>query len=82
MDSLEYSEQMRDSLVDFLSRLIKTPSLSGHEENVVALIRDEMEKLGFDLKPTQSAICAVMLYDARLSQDMAAKLLEEATKGL
>ena len=24
---------------------------------------------GFDIKPTQSAICAVMLYDAKLSQD-------------
>ena len=32
---------------------------------------------GFDIKPTQSAICAVMLYDAKLSQDMAAKLLDE-----
>jgi len=32
---------------------------------------------GFDIKPTQSAICAVMLYDAKLSQDMAAKLLKE-----
>lgn len=32
---------------------------------------------GFDIKPTQSAICAVMLYDAKLSQDMAASLLEE-----
>jgi glycine C-acetyltransferase len=37
----------------------------------------EMRKLGFDIKPTKSAICAVMLYDARLSQDFAAKLLEE-----
>ncbi|MDP2722252.1 MAG: glycine C-acetyltransferase [Bacteroidales bacterium] len=39
-----------------------------------------MEKMlaaGFDIKPTQSAICAVMLYDAKLSQEMAAKLLEE-----
>ncbi len=36
-----------------------------------------MKKLGFDIKPTKSAICAVMLYDARLSQDFAAKLLEE-----
>ncbi|MBR6813178.1 MAG: aminotransferase class I/II-fold pyridoxal phosphate-dependent enzyme, partial [Tidjanibacter sp.] len=27
--------------------------------------------------PTQSAICAVMLYDARLSQEFAAKLLDE-----
>ena len=32
---------------------------------------------GFDVKPTQSAICAVMLYDAKLSQEMAARLLEE-----
>ncbi len=32
---------------------------------------------GFDIKPTESAICAVMLYDAKLSQDMAANLLEE-----
>jgi glycine C-acetyltransferase len=36
-----------------------------------------MKKLGFDLKPTRSAICAVMLYDAKLSQQFAAKLLEE-----
>jgi len=39
-----------------------------------------MEKMlaaGFDIKPTRSAICAVMLYDAKLSQDMASKLLEE-----
>ena len=39
-----------------------------------------MEKMlaaGFDIKPTKSAICAVMLYDAKLSQDFAAKLLDE-----
>jgi glycine C-acetyltransferase len=36
-----------------------------------------MTKLGFDIKPTKSAICAVMLYDARLSQEFAAKLLKE-----
>jgi glycine C-acetyltransferase len=36
-----------------------------------------MTKLGFDIKPTKSAICAVMLYDARLSQEFAAKLLNE-----
>ena len=37
----------------------------------------KMKEAGFDLKPSQSAICAVMLYDAKLSQDFAAKLLEE-----
>jgi glycine C-acetyltransferase len=36
-----------------------------------------MKKLGFDIKPTRSAICAVMLYDAKLSQDFAARLLNE-----
>jgi glycine C-acetyltransferase len=38
---------------------------------------EQMTALGFDIKPTQSAICAVMLYDAKLSQEFAAKLLEE-----
>ena len=33
--------------------------------------------LGFDIKPTKSAICAVMLYDAKLSQEFAARLLGE-----
>ncbi|MBQ3990858.1 MAG: glycine C-acetyltransferase [Bacteroidales bacterium] len=37
----------------------------------------KMKAAGFDIKPTESAICAVMLYDAKLSQDMAAKLQEE-----
>lgn len=37
----------------------------------------KMREAGFDIKPTQSAICAVMLYDARLSQDFAAGMLEE-----
>jgi glycine C-acetyltransferase len=36
-----------------------------------------MTNLGFDIKPTKSAICAVMLYEAKLSQEFAAKLLEE-----
>ena len=31
---------------------------------------------GFDIKPGKSAICAVMLYDAKLSQDFA-RLLDE-----
>lgn len=43
----------------------------------VTYFRDKMQAAGFDIKPTQSAICAVMLYDAKLSQDYAARLLEE-----
>lgn len=36
-----------------------------------------MREAGFDIKPSQSAICAVMLYDAKLSQKFAARLLDE-----
>ena len=43
----------------------------------VTYFRDKMMAAGFDIKPTQSAICAVMLYDARLSQDFAAAMQEE-----
>jgi glycine C-acetyltransferase len=38
---------------------------------------ERMKAAGFDIKPTKSAICAVMLYDAKLSQLMAEKLLKE-----
>ena len=37
----------------------------------------KMQEAGFDIKPTQSAICAVMLYDAKLSQEFASRLLDE-----
>ncbi len=38
---------------------------------------ERMKAAGFDIKPTESAICAVMLYDAKRSQEMAARLLDE-----
>ena len=37
----------------------------------------KMKEAKFDIKPTDSAICAVMLYDAKLSQEFASELLEE-----
>ena len=43
----------------------------------VTYFRDKMLAAGFDIKPTQSAICAVMLYDAKLSQDFAAEMQRE-----
>ena len=43
----------------------------------VEYFRNKMMVAGFDIKPTQSAICAVMLYDAKLSQVYAAKMQEE-----
>lgn len=43
----------------------------------VEYFRTRMLDAGFDIKPTQSAICAVMLYDAKLSQDFAAEMQKE-----
>ncbi len=45
-------------------------------ENTTYFVQ-KMVDAGFDIKPTRSAICAVMLYDAKLSQEMAARLLDE-----
>lgn len=42
-----------------------------------AYFMEQMKAAGFDIKPTQSAICAVMLYDAKLSQEFAERLLKE-----
>ena len=39
--------------------------------------RDGITRAGFTIKPSRSAIVAIMLFDARLSQDFAARLLEE-----
>ncbi|MDR3260730.1 MAG: glycine C-acetyltransferase [Tannerella sp.] len=43
----------------------------------VAYFHSRMLAAGFDIKPTQSAICAVMLYDAKLSQEFAQRMQEE-----
>jgi glycine C-acetyltransferase len=43
----------------------------------VNYFRNKMTEAGFDIKPTQSAICAVMLYDAKLSQVYAARMQEK-----
>ena len=43
----------------------------------VEFFRGKMLEAGFDMKPTQSAICAVMLYDAPLSQKFAAAMAQE-----
>ena len=39
--------------------------------------KKEITRAGFTIKPSKSAIIAIMLFDARLSQDFAARLLKE-----
>lgn len=55
----------------------KTNELQDKLHDNTTYFVNKLLQAGFDIKPTQSAICAVMLYDAKLSQDMAIRLLEE-----
>ncbi len=55
----------------------ETNELQDRLHENTAYFTQKMIAAGFDIKPTASAIAAVMLYDAKLSQEMAAKLLEE-----
>ncbi len=64
--SLEMFKMLKES-DDLHSKLIEN----------VDYFRGKMIAAGFDIKPTQSAICAVMLYDAKLSQDFAAEMQKE-----
>ena len=57
--------------------LSSTTELRDKLENNAKYFRDEMNKLGFDIKPGVHPITPVMLYDAKLSQDFANALLEE-----
>ena len=57
--------------------LAKSDDLHAKLSKNVEYFRTKMIAAGFDIKPTQSAICAVMLYDAKLSQVFASKLLDE-----
>ncbi|MBP5558245.1 MAG: glycine C-acetyltransferase [Bacteroidales bacterium] len=57
--------------------LDESDELHDRQQQNVAYFRDKMLAAGFDIKPTQSAICAVMLYDAPLSQKFAAAMAKE-----
>ncbi len=48
MHHLELSREGRESLLSFLRTLVQTPSPSGKESAVAALIMDEMRRLGYD----------------------------------
>ena len=55
----------------------ETTELQERLHRNTAYFLERMQDAGFDIKPTQSAICAVMLYDAKLSQEFASRLLKE-----
>ena len=53
--------------IEMFNMMSKTNKLQDKLHENTAYFIDKMKKAGFDIKPTQSAICAVMLYDAKLS---------------
>ncbi len=63
--------------IRMLDMMSETPELQDKLHWNTDYFFGEMKAAGFDLKPTQSAIIPIMLYDAGLSQDFAAKLLNE-----
>ena len=63
--------------VEAFNMLEETNELQDKLHVNVEYFISKMQEAGFDIKPTQSAICAVMLYDAKLSQLYAEKLLKE-----
>ncbi len=63
--------------LEVFKMLEESSDLHKKQQENVRYFRDKMTAAGFDIKPTQSAICAVMLYDAKLSQVFANRMLEE-----
>jgi glycine C-acetyltransferase len=57
--------------------LEETTELRDKLESNAKYFRQKMTDAGFDLKPGEHPIVPVMLYDAKLSQEMSARLLEE-----
>ena len=63
--------------IELFKMLDESDALHDRQQENVAYFREKMLAAGFDIKPTQSAICAVMLYDAPLSQRFAAEMAKE-----
>lgn len=63
--------------IEMFKMLGESDELHDRQQENVKYFREKMLAAGFDIKPTQSAICAVMLYDAKLSQKFASKMAEE-----
>ena len=63
--------------IEMFAMMDKTNELQDKLHRNTDYFREKMLAAGFDIKPTQSAICAVMLYDAKLSQEFSSKLQDE-----
>lgn len=60
-----------------LELLTESTQLRDQLEENTKYFREQMTAAGFDIKPGEHPIVPVMLYDAKLSQEFAAKMLEK-----
>ena len=76
-----FSNSLAPAIVGAASEIFDMLSQSTEYRDKVienaAYFKEKIKAAGFDIKPTNSAIIALMLYDAKLSQEFANKLLEE-----
>ncbi len=63
--------------VAVLDMLSETTELRDKLEDNTKYFRDKMTEAGFDIKPGFHPIVPVMLYDAKLAQEFASKMLDE-----
>lgn len=63
--------------IEMFDMMAETDELQQKLHNNTTYFKENIVEAGFDIKPTESAIVALMLYDAKLSQDFAARLLDE-----
>jgi glycine C-acetyltransferase len=55
----------------------ETNELQNRLQENTAHFKEKIVAAGFEIRPTQSAIVAIMLFDAKLSQEFASALLDE-----
>lgn len=63
--------------IEMFKMLKESDELHDRQQENVRYFRDRMVAAGFDIKPTQSAIVAVMLYDAPLAQKFSESIAKE-----
>jgi glycine C-acetyltransferase len=63
--------------ITMFDMMTETNELQQKLHDNTAYFKEKIVQCGFNIKPTQSAIVAIMLYDARLSQEFANDLLDE-----
>lgn len=63
--------------IEVLNLLSETTELRDKLEDNTNYFREKMDEVGFDIKPGNHPIVPIMLYDAKLAQEYAERLLEK-----